>query len=105
MRTFFQVDMGHRPETVGFLPLHLQSRFIINFKTSTHISYRQYQALEKWLKIKWNELPVDAKEAFFNRIVLFIKTQTVALGEKSTNFSFKVNLSFTSNTFQSDIYI
>ena len=90
MRTFFQFDMGHRPETVGFLPAHLQSRFIINFKTTSQISYRQFAALETWFKTKWADLPGEAREAFFNRILLFIKTQTVAIGEKSSNFSFKV---------------
>ena len=95
-RSFFQVDLSSRRETLGFLPEHLRNRTIIDFRCIDNIPYRKLDTFRQWMMNRWDEIPEDGKEAFFNGFLRFLKEQTVVIGESSPSISFKVTQSFIS---------
>ena len=92
--SFFQVDLGFRTEALAFMPDRLRDRIIIDFRCIDCISYRKIDQFREWMMARWNEIPEEGREAFLNKFALFIKTQTVAIGESSSTISFKVNIFF-----------
>ena len=89
--SFFQLDIGMAPEVYSFLPIHLQHRFFINFRATGNVSWKLLETIRKWMKSKWAEIPDEGIEAFFNKFLTHIKTQTVSLGESSPSITFKVS--------------
>ena len=95
--SFFQVDISLGGEILHHVPERLRHRMIIDFQCIDCISYRKIDQFREWMMNRWNEIPPEGHEAFLSRFVLFLKNQTVAIGESSPTISFKVK------TF-SDIY-
>ena len=89
-KSFFQADLGMAPEAFGFLPNKLQHRFLIDFQATGNVSWKVIEKTRNWMAEKWSQVPPDGVEAFLNRFVLHLKTQTVSLGEMSATLSYKV---------------